>query len=54
MSTCIALLRWTPRGRQNIGQDQYDMIFILEAPGDAALAKAILGARTQGSVISEI
>jgi uncharacterized protein with GYD domain len=79
MSTYIALLNWTPQGRQNIKQGptrlevarksfqaagvtmkqfymvtgQYDMIVILEAPDDAALAKGILGATSQGSAISE-
>ena len=32
---------------------QHDMIAILEAPDDAALAKAILGAASQGRVTSE-
>ena len=32
---------------------QYDMITILEAPDDAALAKGILGATSQGSATSE-
>jgi uncharacterized protein with GYD domain len=32
---------------------QYDMVAIVEAPDDAALAKAILGSTSQGSITSE-
>jgi uncharacterized protein with GYD domain len=32
---------------------QYDMVAIVDAPDDAALAKAILGATSQGSITSE-
>lgn len=32
---------------------QHDMIAILEAPDDAALARAILGAASQGRITSE-
>ncbi len=32
---------------------QHDMVVILEAPDDAALARAILNATSQGSVTSE-
>ena len=32
---------------------QYDMIALLEAPDDAAVAKAILASRSQGNFITE-
>lgn len=32
---------------------QYDMVAVLEAPDDAAVAKAILSATSQGSISSE-
>lgn len=32
---------------------QYDMIAVMDAPDDAALARAILGATAQGSITSE-
>ncbi|HSU58178.1 MAG TPA: GYD domain-containing protein [Bryobacteraceae bacterium] len=32
---------------------QYDMVAIVDAPDDAALAKAILGATSQGGITSE-
>jgi uncharacterized protein with GYD domain len=32
---------------------QYDMVAILEAPDDAAMAKALLGATSQGNITSE-
>jgi|SRR5581483_5899329 len=32
---------------------QYDMVAIVEAPDDAALARAILGATSQGRITSE-
>ena len=32
---------------------QYDMVAVCEAPDDSALAKAILAATSQGSIVSE-
>lgn len=32
---------------------RYDMIALIDAPDDAALAKAILGASSQGNIMSE-
>lgn len=32
---------------------QYDMIAVMDSPDDATLAKAILGATSQGSITSE-
>jgi uncharacterized protein with GYD domain len=79
MPTYIAMLKWTPKGLQDLKQSpsrldaarkgfesagvkmkdfymvtgQHDMIAILEAPDDTALAKALLTTMSQGSVTSE-
>ncbi|HMF76865.1 MAG TPA: GYD domain-containing protein [Bryobacteraceae bacterium] len=79
MPTYIAMLKWTPRGLQNIKQSpsrleaarkgfeavgakmkefymvtgQYDMIAVIDAADEAALAKAVLGATSQGNITSE-
>ena len=79
MPTYIALLKWTPQGRQNLKQSpsrldaarkafkaagvtmkdfymvtgQYDMVAVVEAADDTALAKAILTTAADGSITSE-
>ncbi len=79
MPTYMALLNWTPQGRQNLKQSpsrldagrkafeaagvkmkdfymvtgHYDMVAMIDAPDDIALAKAILTLCSQGSVTSE-
>jgi uncharacterized protein with GYD domain len=79
MPTYIALLNWTPQGRQTLKQSpsrldasrkafeaadvkmkdffmvtgKYDMVAVIEAADDLALAKAILTLTSQGNITSQ-